>query len=659
MSVSKEIIRTRLADYVNRITKPSPNAGENMYKCPLCGSGTHRGRNSDGAFHVDGEVWYCHACQAGGDIFSLYGEIHHLDSETDFRKIADGLVEELGLTEGQEIHGMEKPSGNSTLQEKQQETQRKEQKMQINEYVKKMAGSPGEQYLHDRGLSDEIIREFRLGYDTGRNAVVIPYPGTDYYTKRFISPQEGRCKYDNLPGEAPTFMVQADSDRIFYITEGQIDAISIVQMGGGNVIASHYPTKIREVLKKIHILGAVIIADRDEAGEKLAGGMLECFKQSDVKAVVITPPEPYKDANDMLKACPEKLEELLSDGKAQCLKLILQGDDAFRDLVVSDYVNNGFEEDISYFQQYRNRKTGFPNVDEHLTLYPGLACLTGATSLGKTSFCMQLADQLTDQGETVLYFSLEQLAVELVTKSLTRLAYIKDADNAVCNTKIKNGEKSETLEKIKTEYIQRADKLHIVECDFTVTADKIIRHVERFIEVTGTRPIVIIDYLQILSGPEGQICDERKKIDDAVKNFKLMARRNELFVLMISNMARTSYREPIGEDSYKESGLIEYTCDYLLGLQLTVLEDDSFYTKNGTRGGQKETLKSEKQKAIDEASKAIPKKVVLKACKNRNGVKVFRAFFHYYPQYDYFEPCKAPDGKMSITERQQNFWISK
>ena len=44
----KEELRPRLIEYVSQITTPSRKAAKNMFVCPLCGSGSHGGRNSDG-----------------------------------------------------------------------------------------------------------------------------------------------------------------------------------------------------------------------------------------------------------------------------------------------------------------------------------------------------------------------------------------------------------------------------------------------------------------------------------------------------------------------------------------------------------------------------------------------------------------------------------
>ncbi len=636
MNNIKDELRSRLGDYVSQVTKPSRKAGRNMFVCPICGSGAKGSRDSDGAFHLSGDRWYCHSCQKGGDIFTLYAEINQLDTTNDFPEINNGLAQALGITQLDSARSDFKPEEKKEVK-KEVKNLNPERVSQIENFASKIAGSPAEKYLKERGFSDEIIKEYRLGYDQMKNAVVIPYPGTDYYTERLIAPKEGQNKYDNLPGEAPTFLIKNGVSDSYFVTEGQLDALSMIQAGAKNVIASHYPSKIEKLIDEgFKIEEAVIVADHDEPGEKIAQTLTELFKEKKVKSLVIYPPEGFKDSNDVLRKEPKKLTELLAQGAKDC-RALEEVRPIFKATNVSEYLmTDAFGADIEYFKQYKNRKTGFSVIDKYLTLYPGLACLTGATSLGKTSFCVQLADQLIEKGERVLYFSLEQLPIELVTKSLARKYYLRGG-HYLNNIDIKNGASDDDLIAVKKDHAQKSSRFEIIECDFTVSADMIDNFVREYVEKTKIKPIVIVDYLQIISAPEGQRMDDRERIDEAVKRFKKLSKDKELFILMISNMARSTYREKIGEDSFKESGLIEYTCDYLFGLQLSILEDDKFYTKKGSRGGEKETLKSEKQDKIDEASEAIPKEVVFKSMKNRNGKKVFRAFFKYRPDYDLFE----------------------
>lgn len=639
---TKEYIRQRLPEYVRMITKPS--RGKDLFCCPLCGSGTRGNPTSDGAFHVTGSKWFCHSCNQGGDIFKLYAEINHLDVRGDFPKVLEGLAQTLNIDVSEDLPTTGK--GKAEARKEPETVLDPDRLKQISFYSGQMVpGSDGYQYMVGRGFSDYIIKKYQLGYDAEKNAVVIPHPGTDYYTRRIMYPAENERKYENLYGvTAPPYMVKGSEDDIFFITEGQLDALSIIQAGGKNVIASpHYPNKVKKMLDDgFTMSGAVIVADRDPdesrtkdkdgltPGERKSKQLLEILQEKKIPAVIITPPDGFKDSNDLLKADPKKLTGFLYRGADK-----LRNRD-FRTVNASQYIKYGmYDADMAYFRRYKDRKTGFNNIDKYLRLYPGLATLTGSTSLGKTSFCVQLADQLTANGETVLYFALEQLPIEIITKSLSRRYYLKGGTR-LNNIDIRNGGTDTLLENVRREYAETSRGLSIIECDFTVTADDIGRYVSEYIRKTRIKPVVIIDYLQIISPPEGSRLDDRGRIDDAIKKFKLLSREHELFILLISNMARSSYREKIGEDSFKESGLIEFTSDYLFGLQLAILENMDFFTKKGARGGEKDTTKAEKQNMIDEALQEKERQIVFKSIKNRQGQKVFKAYFRYRPDYDTF-----------------------
>ena len=268
----------------------------------------------------------------------------------------------------------------------------------------------------------------------------------------------------------------------------------------------------------------------------------------------------------------------------------------------SSYLSGGvFERDIEYFKQYKDRKTGFEDIDKYLTLYPGLAALGGASSLGKTTFVVNLIDRLLDRGETVLYFSLEQLPIEIITKSLARKIYEKDPFTDLTNIDIKNGATSPELEEIKREYAAHATRYQIITGSFRTTAADIVEYVENYRQTHGgedCKPIVIIDYLQLIAAPAGFRGGIREYTDENIKALKDMQKRNGLFVLMISNFNRSSNYEPVSYESFKETSMIEYTCDYIWGLQLSILdaENDDFYTVIGSKGGRSERPLDQKRK---------------------------------------------------------------
>lgn len=321
----------------------------------------------------------------------------------------------------------------------------------------------------------------------------------------------------------------------------------------------------------------------------------------------------------------------------------------------SSYLSSGvFESDIAYFKQYKDRKTGFEEIDQYLTLYPGLAVLGGASSLGKTTFVVNLIDRLLDRGETVLYFSLEQLPIEIITKSLARKIYEKDPFTKLTNIDIKNGATSPELEEIKREYAAHATRYQIITGSFRTTAADIVEYVEKYRQTHGgedCKPIVIVDYLQLIAAPAGFRGGIREYTDENIKALKDMQKRNGLFVLMISNFNRHTNYEPVSYEHFKETSMIEYTCDYVWALQLSILdaENDDFYTIIGPKGGRSERPLDQKRKMVNEAQAETPKRVEFVSLKNRNGKQFFKAFFDYFPQHDCyikpgsgFRPCNEP-----------------
>lgn len=312
----------------------------------------------------------------------------------------------------------------------------------------------------------------------------------------------------------------------------------------------------------------------------------------------------------------------------------------------SDYLSGGgYSGDIAYFKAYKDRKTGFKQLDEYVTLYPGLACVGGASSLGKTTFNVNIADRLLARGETVLFFSLEQLPIEIITKSLARMMYERDPFTKLTNTQIKNGATSAELDAVKKEYAQLAKNLHIIRGSFQTTAADIVQYVEQYrAQHNGIKPIVIIDYLQLIAPPYGFKGGIREYTDENIKALKKMQLDNELFVIMVSNFNRSSNLEPVSYESFKETSMIEYTCDYIWGLQLTIQDErnSNFYTETGAKGGTKERTIDSKRQIITKELAAPIRQVELVSLKNRNGKQRFTCFFDYNPALDAYTEAKTP-----------------
>ncbi|MBR0279199.1 MAG: hypothetical protein IJQ75_04385 [Synergistaceae bacterium] len=300
---------------------------------------------------------------------------------------------------------------------------------------------------------------------------------------------------------------------------------------------------------------------------------------------------------------------------------------------ISDYVESEggevtLEMELDRFSMYKDRKTGYSNLDAKMSLYPGLYVLGAISSLGKTTFCGQMADQLAFAGEHVLYFSLEQTRLELVTKGLSRLMAQADMRSALTSMEIRRGMKSEALKAAREVYVSRGKNEYIVECGFDTNVDVIVGTVKDYISRTGVKPVVMVDYLQIIT-PVSTHQTTKDVVDYNVRALKKLQTENDLVVLVISSLNRQNYLTPIDFSSFKESGGIEYTADVIWGLQLSVMNEELF---------DREAKLKAKREAVKEAKVAHPREIELVCLKNRYGVSSYSCNFKYYAKYDLFVP---------------------
>ena len=299
------------------------------------------------------------------------------------------------------------------------------------------------------------------------------------------------------------------------------------------------------------------------------------------------------------------------------------------DQSVSVYIGEMLRRDKMEFLKNKSRKTGFENLDRITNLYPGLYVLGAISSLGKTTFACQLADQLSEAGEHVLFFSLEQSRFELVTKGLARLTAKKNMKSALSAMEIREGKMTPELEEAEKDYSKNGKHEIIYECGFDTTVETILDKVKDYMSKNdGVKPVVIVDYLQIVR-PLDKRQSTKDGVDSNVRAFKKLQTENELVVLLISSLNRSNYLTPVDFESFKESGGIEYTADVIWGLQLSIMNDEMF---------DKEKALKTKREAVVEAKKKRPREVELVCLKNRYGISSYKCKFDYYAQYDYFVP---------------------
>ena len=286
-----------------------------------------------------------------------------------------------------------------------------------------------------------------------------------------------------------------------------------------------------------------------------------------------------------------------------------------------------FKTNVAETKAYANRSTGFFNLDEHQFFLPGLYVIGATPAAGKTTFCWQLLEQLTNRGETCIYCSYEMSQLELFAKSLARELFKRNFDTSLTAAQIRKGATCSELERLVVDFADSQRKLSVMELQ-DETVDDLLRLLKPFCIDKTNAPVVCLDYLQIVPTNREST---KLGIDEAVRKLKKFQRDTNTTFIVISAFNRMNYAQTVSFESFKESGNIEYTADVVWALQLNIM--------NKIKSG--DSI-SESRRKIDEAKKQQPRQIHLKCLKNRQGTN-YDCFFNYHSAHDFFEPCAPFD----------------
>lgn len=282
--------------------------------------------------------------------------------------------------------------------------------------------------------------------------------------------------------------------------------------------------------------------------------------------------------------------------------------------------------------------TGFKSLDLVLGggLREGLISLGAETSLGKTTFVMQIADYIAKSGHDVMIFSLEMSQFELISKSLSRITYehciaenkpLKLAKTQIgisdgSRYRMYNQDELQLIEKAEKEYKEGTGQyLYIRESVADMTVEQIGKIIQSRYDNTKQLPVVIIDYLQLLQHPDKYInSNDKLRTDVNITSLKRISRDFKIPIIVISSFNRTNYDKDVSLSAFKESGGIEYSSDVIIALKQTSLE----YIPN------------------TEISKRMIECSILK---NRQGEKGKKVNFEYIPMFNHYKETGTESKK--------------
>ena len=446
------------------------------------------------------------------------------------------------------------------------------------------------------------------------------------------------------------------TEKPVFIVEGELDALSIIESGGQAIglgsIANY--KQLLLLLGKVRPVHPLILAlDNDEAGIRESDSLEAELQERGVLVSV---------ANDLYGDCKDANASLLKDRESFKQRLAQEEDLAVH---IGDAARNAreskYRDDVSaggHLQEFLDGidnsvntpyiPTGLDELDYILEggLYEGLYIIGAISSLGKTTFALQIADQVAQAGQDVLIFSLEMARAELMAKSISRLTFLDVLRNGLStrNAKTTRGitvrkryarysdTEKQIIFKAINDYGAYADHIFIHEGIGNIGAEQVRQTVEEHIRLTGQKPVVLIDYVQILA-PFDVRATDKQNTDKAVLELKRLSRDFKIPVIGISSFNRANYSVAVSMEAFKESGALEYGSDVLLGLQLNGAGTGSFN--------------------VNAAKQKNPRDVELVVLKNRNGATGGTICYSYYPMFNYFEEHTKPEIKAEMEKQRK------
>jgi hypothetical protein len=526
--------------------------------CLWCLDGDPKGK---GRLYINTETWLykCFRCDAAGNRKTL---LEHFGDDDGLRHVpgTDPAMRRRILTEVAEV---------------------------AHEML--LANEAKAQYLLDRGISEELIVEQMLGYvpknvgisemipvfQAGNvnyrdliGAGVITLSGKEFFSDSIIIPYWShgsvvQLRSKDIGGKYKS--TNNDTTRLYnsdallgavnvLITEGEFDCLRVVRairdsndrslqtLGVvGLPGAGVWPDGLVHMLD--HATKVYIGLDPDETGDKFADKLRE--EIGGKARIVRLPPElPKTDWTDWFKAKSPSNPHGGHDWR-DLRDLLVEADLAGKRMfTVTDAAARWRKQKV----ESPGLKLGWPGLDSVLRpgLKPGQIMIPLArTGTGKTVWLSNVAFNLRDRH--VLFISLEMTAPE-VFEHLRRIHrfWFPAAPQSQVNDDL--------------------SRLRIVDQNRIGKGDlgDLIRE---YTEEVGHKPdVVIVDYLQYYArGFRGNSTYE--KVNDATMELKAVAKEAFLGIICPSQVNRgTEGGKPLTIDDARDSGVIEETGDYVLGL---------------------------------------------------------------------------------------------
>jgi len=378
--------KANIVDVISRYINVIKKGNNYVAVCPF-----HSDTNPSMNISVDKQIYKCFSCGAGGNVFTFVSEYEKVGFIEAVKKVASYINYDLS---------------NYTFEETKKEDPKKlkllnliKDTCEFYNYNLINTDNEGIKYLKNRGITEEIIANFKIGYASSDSSKLLRYLTKKGYTVEeiveagiglnnngFMDRFNGRVVFSitdlngnvvafsgrRIDGEKTNKYINSNENLLFnkseclynfyeakthilqtktvYIVEGFMDAIALYKSNIKNVVATMGVNLSKQHIKTLEKMNAQVILslDSDEAGQSAMFKLVEALKNTNLNIKVTMPSLEGKD-----------LDELYNLG----------GENA-----VKEFVNNTFS--VNEFKlEYRLSRTNLSNYLERSELIKYVASL--------------------------------------------------------------------------------------------------------------------------------------------------------------------------------------------------------------------------------------------------------------------------------------------
>lgn len=348
-----------IIDVISPFVKLKKNGNNYVGLCPF-----HNEKSPSFSISRDKQLYHCFGCGASGNVYTFIMEYERLTFYESIEYLARTINFQLPTEDNKNYNNYEL----------------KDKLFLIHKdiailYMENLDNnSIAMEYLKNRGLDNNIINRFAIGYadntdiysylkekgysekEINESGLVIESKNGGYFNRfkdrimfpiineqnrvigfggRIITNAKNTAKYLNSP-TTPIFnksfnlyglnFSKKTKERNFILVEGYMDVISLFSYGFTNAIASlgtafneNHIRTIRKYTKEI-----ILLFDSDEAGIKASKKAIELFRKTDISIYVVSLKD-YKDPDEFLKAKgAEEFKKVLATKMSGIRFLILE-----------------------------------------------------------------------------------------------------------------------------------------------------------------------------------------------------------------------------------------------------------------------------------------------------------------------------------------------